>query len=226
MKFGDKDETAPEPLEFKLDDGTVVSMYGIVDRMDVLREGDRSYIRVVDYKTGAKKFSLDDVKLGLNIQLLLYLFSAWKAHDSKFAGDIAPDGEILPAGALYFSVRPGDMISDVPLSAEEAREKMIDSIDRSGLVLDDREVLEAMDRGISGRYIPVTLKADGSIKKSASLATLEKFGELYREMEDAVCRIAKEMKSGDAAARPLEHHGSVPCSWCSMKSVCRSFVQK
>ena len=161
--------------------------------------------------------------LGLNVQLLIYLFSAWRAADTRFHRALDGNGksELLPAGALYFNLRPADNTSDRPLSAEEAREITLNSMDRSGIVSDERDVLDAMDRGITGRYVPVSLKADGSYKKSASLATLERFGELYREMESVICRIAAEMKSGKAGAVPLEHHGSVKCDWCAMRHVCR-----
>lgn len=222
---GESDIASPPPIVFPCDDGGTVSLYGIIDRLDIYKSEGNTYIRVIDYKTGSKRFSYDDIKLGLNIQLLLYLFCAWRSEGTAFAREITDGkGEILPAGALYLSVKPADPASDVPISEEEARELMADTIERSGIVTDRRDVLEAMDSGISGKYIPVSLKADGSYKQSASLATLERFGELYREMGEVIAGIADEMKSGVAAARPLVHHGSNPCDWCSLKEICRKNV--
>lgn len=218
---GEDSVKSPPSVRFKCDDGGTVSLYGIIDRLDVYRKDGKAYIRVIDYKTGSKRFSYDDVKLGLNIQLLLYLFCAWRSEGSAFKHDVAGTGEVLPAGAMYLTVKPGDPLSDVPVSEHRAREMMADTIERSGIVTDERDVLDAMDSGITGRYVPVSLKADGTYKQSASLATLERFGELYRELGETVCRIADEMKSGIAAARPLEHHGTNPCDWCSMKNICR-----
>ncbi len=216
-------EVSPPAVIFPLEGGGEVSLVGRIDRLDTYRADGKTYIRVIDYKTGNTKFSYDDVKLGLNVQLLIYLFSAWRAEGSRFhrALDGEEKTELVPAGALYFNLRPADNNSDRPLSADEAREIVLESMDRSGIVSDERDVLDAMDRGITGRYVPVSLKADGSYKKSASLATLERFGELYREMESVICRIAEEMKSGKAGAVPLEHHGSVKCDWCAMRTVCR-----
>lgn len=220
---GSAGEVSPPAVIFPLEGGGEVSLVGRIDRLDTYSVDGKTYIRVIDYKTGSTKFSYDDVALGLNVQLLIYLFSAWRSGGTRFHRALDGDGgtELLPAGALYFNLRPADNTSDRPLSAEEAKEIMLESMDRSGIVSDDRDVLDAMDRGITGRYVPVSLKADGSYKKSASLATLERFGELYREMESVICRIAAEMKSGRAGATPLEHHGSVKCDWCAMRAVCR-----
>ncbi len=210
-------------ISFPLEGGGEVSLRGYIDRMDVYRRDGKTYIRVIDYKTGSTRFSYDDVKIGLNIQLLIYLFSSWRGEGTSFHRELdrGANTELVPAGALYFNLKPADMTSDKPLSINEARDAVLDSMERSGVVTDDRDVLDAMDRGITGKYVPVSLKADGSYKKSASLATLERFGELYREMEIVICRIASEMKSGAAGAVPLEHHGSVKCDWCPLHGVCR-----
>ena len=42
-------------------DGRAVRIVGQIDRVDVMRREGHDYVRVVDYKTGAKTFSLDDV---------------------------------------------------------------------------------------------------------------------------------------------------------------------
>ena len=53
------------------------------------------YIRVIDYKTGNKKFVLDDILCGINIQMLLYL-SAIAKNGNELFGD-----NIIPCGVLY-----------------------------------------------------------------------------------------------------------------------------
>ena len=217
------DKAAPASVSFPIGDGGVVSLRGFIDRLDVFKKDGKAYIRVIDYKTGNTTFSYDDVRLGLSVQLLIYLFSAWKAENLDYVKAVLGEDtdEILPAGALYFNTRPGDATSPTPLTADEAADLVLSSMGRSGVVTDDLEVLDAMDSGITGRYVPVSLKVNGELKKSASIATLERFGEMYRELEGTLSRIAREMKSGCAAARPLEVHGKRPCDFCKMRSVCR-----
>ena len=217
----DGGKATPPPVEFLLPDGGRVSLHGIIDRMDVYRRGDEVFLRVVDYKTGSRTFSYDDIRHGLGVQLLLYLFSTWRSGGSEFGRELSAGGELRPAGALYLSLKPGDATSDGPLDAASARDLMVSRIDRSGIVTDEHDVLDAMDRGITGKYVPVSLKADGTLRRCASLATLERFGDLEGELKSVICRIAEEMRGGCAEARPLKRHGVDPCEYCGMKCICR-----
>ena len=193
-----------------------MSLNGVADRVDLYKNKDtgKAYVRVVDYKTGSKTFSLEDVRLGLNVQLLLYLFSIWKGNHTAVTGE----SEVLPAGAVYFSARPGDITSDKMLSREEAKALVKKGISRSGLFLADEEVLFAMDH--SEQFIPVKMKA-GKAATAKNLVSLEEFGKLYTELEATIVRISSEIKEGNAAANPLIREGRSPCDYCSHYPICR-----
>ena len=211
-------QRAVAPVKFVTEDGFEVVLRGIADRVDVYRAADgQSYVRIVDYKTGSKTFSLDDVKQGIGVQLLIYLFSVWK---SGIPG-IAKPGELLPGGAVYFSARPGSGLSDNWLTADEARELVIKNIGRSGIFLNDEEILDAMDHGLTGEYIPVKKTKAGEIRSTAALATLEEFGQLYRELSDTISGIATAITSGIAHAVPRMRGGRLPCEFCSNQMICR-----
>ncbi|MFQ9975116.1 MAG: PD-(D/E)XK nuclease family protein [Butyricicoccus sp.] len=78
------------PIDYELDfsrsgdlppvqceDGDVsVSLSGKVDRVDGYIKNGRLYLRVMDYKSGKKSFSLSDIWYGLNMQLIIYLYAA------------------------------------------------------------------------------------------------------------------------------------------------------
>ncbi len=219
MKVGLGDAPVP-PLDIDLGDGDVMSMCGVVDRVDIYRGENNVYVRVADYKTGSKKFSLDKTLEGRNIQLLLYLFSICMAEDSEFKRSIAPSGErLVPAGAVYFSAQPGQVSSEAPLDVSEAEEKTIDSISRTGIVLRDEAVVRAMDPDGNGRYSPVKLKRDGELASGAK--TEEEFGEICDTLCGVMREVGVKMKSGCAAASPTEHDGRLACEFCRMKPVCR-----
>jgi ATP-dependent helicase/nuclease subunit B len=119
------DDEAAEPFTVPLPDNTSAYIFGKVDRVDTYKKGDDVYIRVVDYKTGLKDFSLSDIELGLNLQMLLYLFALWLNPSEKFKekAGCGKNGAILPAGVLYFSARAPEISLETNESAEAVTDK-------------------------------------------------------------------------------------------------------
>lgn len=225
LDLASPDPEAPGAPTFLLPDGTPVRLYGRIDRVDTWQNEGRTYLRVIDYKSGETKFSLDDIARGLHLQLLVYLFALWHPENPAFRERIAGTGEILPAGVLYTGARVPEKLYDAPQTSETVLADAHRSVYRSGLLLADETVLRAMDRDLSGRYLPVRLRADGSFYKASekSLSTLERLGSLLGSLETAVCRLAGGLRAGDGTARPLSEGGNRHvCRYCDMKAVCRS----
>lgn len=214
------DEAAAAPPSLLLEDGTRVVLYGKIDRVDVFREGGNAYLRVVDYKTGTKTFSLDDVRRGKNLQMLIYLFALWRTDREGFsrAVGVGPGGSILPAGALYLN------LSLKTQTVPSPREETEPLCTRSGLLLKDPHALLAMEQGGEGRFIPVRLDSDGNPTKGKldSLATLEEMGRLAAEVEDTVRALATRLRRGVADATPLVRKQESPCEFCAYFPVCRN----
>ena len=221
QKIGEGDPDLPPALAVPLPDGSTVTFHGTIDRLDVYRDGDKVYVRVVDYKTGGKDFNLDDVVLGYNMQMLIYLFSIWKMPQCRFRDELAGDAEILPAGVLYCNTTPKKAPSDHSVSPDEAETLARNALDTKGILLKDENVLRAMEQNLEGKYIPVKLKKDGDFASSRSIADLETFGKTYSDVIETLGRIAAEIKSGDAEARPQKHGQDDPCAFCTYYSVCR-----
>jgi ATP-dependent helicase/nuclease subunit B len=226
FEFAIGKEGAPRPIVFEDGEGGRLSLYGVVDRIDTYRAEDgKLYLRVIDYKTGTKKFSIRDVAKGRNLQMLVYLFSLWKSNDKPFLDSLGlSEGDApLPAGMLYMSASPKDIKLDAPLSADEVKARAKESLARSGLVLEDESIVRAMDATLSGHYVPLTLSKDGSIKWDDRFASLERMGSLLSQMQDAVLSIGKGMRRGRAHAAPasVRDAGHDVCENCSFRAVCR-----
>ncbi|MBQ9132102.1 MAG: PD-(D/E)XK nuclease family protein [Clostridia bacterium] len=114
-------------VELELKNGSRVRLSGMVDRIDLYEQGDHLYVRVVDYKSGEHKFKLDDVRTGLDIQLVLYLYAVLASDPQKN----------LPGGAQY-------------LYASSEKGKM--EIQRSGFLLSDTEIRQAADSTEGGVF--------------------------------------------------------------------------
>lgn len=103
-----------EPLAFELEFGAdgqlpaitireengTARVVGKVDRVDGWLHDGKLYLRVVDYKTGKKSFDLAELRYGLGLQMLLYLFTLKEEGQMLFGGH-----EIVPAGVLYTPAR-------------------------------------------------------------------------------------------------------------------------
>ncbi|MBQ3528445.1 MAG: PD-(D/E)XK nuclease family protein [Clostridia bacterium] len=205
-----------------LSNGHSLTVRGIVDRVDILRRDGKVYIRVADYKTGSKSFSLKDVLRGHNIQLLLYLFSLCNMpKDCSYRKELAPGGEdILPAGAVYFSARPGDILSDSFMDDAESEDFALDAISRTGIVLGDLDVISAMDKEISGKYAPVSIGAKNNLKGSFA-ESVEAFREIEGAIDTFLSEVGNSLVGGKAASDPIGFKSSSPCEYCKMLPICR-----
>ena len=51
-----------------------MKLRGRIDRVDTYKEGENVYVKVIDYKSGNKKFNLAALYYGLQLQLAVYSF--------------------------------------------------------------------------------------------------------------------------------------------------------
>lgn len=202
------------PLEVRFADGTSARVVGKIDRVDLYKEHGTSYLRVIDYKSGNKMFQLSDVYYGLNLQMLVYLFTIWQNGGKRYDA-------ICPAGVLYMPAGTKPVPADRSTSEEELTAASAAQLKMSGIVLDDPEVLHAMEAEGKGLFIPVKLKKDGTPDSASSLATLEQMGDLKRHVEKLISDMAKELLTGKIDRLPAQVQGSYDlCAYCDYRSVC------
>ncbi|MCL2096065.1 MAG: exodeoxyribonuclease V subunit gamma [Oscillospiraceae bacterium] len=231
----DNNSNFVKPVEIDIPGKGVLKVTGIVDRVDIYKSGGNIYIRIVDYKTGSKRFNLADVLSGINLQMFIYLFSVWHNWSPPESGGAsgAPrptekyddNSGNIPSGVLYMpSVSPG-YEKKPGMTGEDIHEEKSKAFTRGGLFLRDEVILRAMEHNLEGRYIPVKLKPGSSIlnKKSTAsgvLASLEQIGRLERYIENSLREIALELSRGKADIMPFKGK-SDSCLFCGMNNICR-----
>lgn len=199
-------EGAIPPLEIKTPEGQTLRVTGEVDRVDVLRQGDKTYLCIMDYKTGSKKFNLADVYCGLNMQMMIYMDTLRKNGGSRYPG-------ALPAAVLYVGADPA------PETGPRSQSGPVYQVD--GLLLDDAAILKAMDKEGSGLFLPVKYDKNGKPKTSKKLAGFAKIGEIERHVETLLAGMAGGVYSGVFPARPLVETNRRPCDYCPYRMACR-----
>ncbi len=210
------DLTAEGVLDPGEDDG--LRLAGRADRVDGWVKDGVLYLRITDYKTGVQKFSLSDVCEGIHLQMLLYLFTLEQRGKTYFGAE-----EIRPAGVLYSPARFDTVRADAEVTDEELAALRRTSARRSGLVLNDPEVIEAMEPGTEKRFLPIRfLKSGGFTKQTeGSVATLAQFGALGRYIGDTLRAMAAELRAGSVAADPwFKSARDNACVFCDYAKAC------
>lgn len=209
------------PYEIALPDGAKLSFGGVIDRVDSYTdEKGVEYIRVVDYKTktGGKSFSLEDVLNGINLQMLIYLYAFTSTPADK---------ERREAGIMYMPAMSEEFSpTDIEMSDDELRAIMNKSLKRSGMYIDDRQVIDAMESGSEKRFVNLKYdkETDTYVSNSYStLATLEEFGLIRRYIDNLFAETVQSIKCGNIEANPIEEKNSEgsACAYCPYHPICR-----
>lgn len=222
-----------EPLAFELafgEDGDLpaitlregggeLALVGKVDRVDGWLHNGKLYLRVVDYKTGRKSFDLAEIRYGLGLQMLLYLNALERGGEELFGH------EVVPAGVLYTPVREPLLSLPRDTSPEKLREAMQKQLRRSGMLLADPAVLQAMEHDALTEpcYLPVAVKRDkdGNASLSESVASLERLGRLGKYAELQLQSVARELREGDIDADPCARNKmDIACRFCEFAPAC------
>lgn len=212
LSFGGKDAQLPavaverEELSMRL--------VGKVDRVDGWVKDGKLYLRVVDYKTGKKAFDLSEVQYGLGIQMLLYLFALERDGEKHFGMPV------VPAGVLYLPARETLVREKRTATQEQIEKDLQKELRRSGLVLQDAEVLQAMEHSALEKpvYLPISVKKDGTI--TDGVASLQQLGQLGKYVEHLLHEIAGELAQGNVDADPITQAQISACQYCAYASAC------
>ena len=205
--------------ELELPNGERAAVVGKVDRVDTFIHNGEKYIRIVDYKTGIKKFRLSDILYGLNIQMLLYLAAIEKNGKDYYSEN---KYTLAPAGILYMPSTPDSSTGEY--STEEmkkaAMQKRQSAFRMNGLLIDDLDILNAMEDGIKGIYIPAKVTSGGGIEKTGrSVVSAEAYGKIFSYIDHKLIKMAQAIFDGKIERNPLK--GSVDaCKFCDYKTVC------
>ncbi len=209
------------PIVIELKDGKKLILGGKIDRVDLLEADGRRFVKIIDYKSGSRTFSFQDIFYGLQLQLLIYL-DAYLSYFSKET--------LSPGGVFYFRITDPSITLDKEMSAEEIEAQIYEKMKMSGLLLQDPSVLVGIDQaflanenGISGEscIVPVAFKKDGTLKASAYAATQEQYEALLDFVGKKAAAIGESMLEGYIAPAPYKKNTETPCTYCKFGSICR-----
>lgn len=203
-------------LQFALADGTPVRLRGRIDRLDhALVEtaaGPAAYLQIVDYKSGRKSISFNDIYHGTNLQLYTYLMVALKHYRDQPPAEVK---RILPLGAFYTHVHePIIKIANQADLAKLTEKQLTKEFKLNGFVLADLDVLPAIDPEVDNAdgslVYPYKLKKDGTFYSQSSILTLAEFDQLLSFNEQKIVETASQIMSGNIQLAPYDDDRFVP----------------
>jgi len=197
-----------------------LSLHGKIDRYDVCNSEGKWYLRVVDYKSGKKKFDLTELYYGLQVQLEVYMAAAMRQNAQE--DGITP----APAGMFYFHVEdpylPREKYSEDAVQEAFRPDGVFNGTPSAVTALDVS--LRAENGGLkpyeTSKLIYAETDKEGQLKANSKgipeqdFHTLTEF--VYRKLEAE----AEEILEGNTKAAPYRYKKGTPCDYCTYRTVC------
>lgn len=207
----------PAAYEFRFGNGKI-------DRIDTCEDGDKVYVKVLDYKTGRKAFDVVALYHGLQLQLMVYMDAAVQVQKKQ-----NPEKEVVPAGVFYYRIQD-PLVDKVIFQEKETDEKrqlaqeqeILKELKPDGMVNLKDETLVHLDRNMQGESlaVPVKFNKNGSLARTSKAVSEEQF---FAMMDYAVQKIEEthgKILEGDVSALPYRRGQESGCDYCKYRHVC------
>lgn len=208
-------------MRIPLSSEEAIHLRGRIDRIDLCEDGDRLYLKIIDYKTGKTKFDLTDIYYGLQLQLVVYMDAAMEKIGREY-----PDKTVVPAGLFYYHIED-PMVERKPVeSEEETNADILKALRMNGLVNGDREALAHLDNRlgeeatVDSDVVPVSIKNEAIVERRSQAAGEEKFRVLGAYVNRKMKHMGREILDGNIAASPYKNGQKTACDYCPYHSVC------
>lgn len=196
-----------------------MSVRGRIDRIDTYETDEKVYVKVMDYKSGQKKFDVVSFYYGLQLQLVVYMEQAlFKVKKEQ------PDKEVIPAAMLYYAVSD-PIVKGQNLTKEELETLVEKELVMRGLVNSDDDICVKLDEELKGAssssgVIAVSRGKNGEYKAGSEICTTAEFQKLSQFMNEKMLEIGTKIRRGTLEKKPVKQNDRTGCTYCAYRGVC------
>lgn len=211
-----------DAVNISLSEEERMQLIGRIDRVDTCRKEDKLYVKIIDYKSGKRKFDLAALYYGLQLQLVVYMNAAVEVLEKQNNGQ-KKDTRVIPAAMLYYHV--SDPMTETDKGQPDPSEinaAILDELKMTGMVSDDEEVIQLLDKDFETKstVIPVVRKKDGSFTQASSVLSDRDFKTVSDYVNHKIRELGVSILDGDIGLNPYEQKDGEACTYCDYKSVC------
>ena len=173
-----------------------IHFVGIIDKVLYYIDNDKTYVSIIDYKTGNDDISLKYLKYGLNIQLPIYLYLASKL-DIK---NIIYTGFYLQK----FNITDNDY-------------RLV------GYSNSDKDILSVQDKNYDNSKVIKGLKTnkDGSFSKTSRVVSNEEINDILVKTKEQIDLAIKKIRANEFNINPkIIDNKNISCMYCKFKDIC------
>ncbi len=205
-----------DSLNIALSEKEKLRLRGRIDRVDIGETEDRIYVKVIDYKSGERRFDLAALYYGLQLQLVVYMNAAVELVQKK-----RPDKEVVPAAMLYYRVTD-PMAEGENLTPEEINAQILRELRMTGMVNDNDEAVRMLDGTFTeqSEILPLERKKDGNFSSASSVISEEDMRMVSNYVNRKIRSLGREILDGTIAVNPCELGSEKACTYCVYKRVC------
>lgn len=206
-----------EAVNISLSEDERMKLRGRIDRIDTYEDDEHVYVKVIDYKSGNKKFDLAALYYGLQLQLVVYMNVAAQAEGRKH-----PDKEVVPAALLYYHVSDPLIREEGEMTPEEVNQAILRELRATGIVSEDEKVIELLDKNFTGRsaVVPVERKKDGGLSARSSTIGRQDYEVVSQFVNHKIREFGRKILAGNIEVNPCEQGGKTSCTYCAYQGVC------
>lgn len=198
-EYGSYDNAMYEK-KIDIDYGDNIKFTGIIDKILYKEDSDKTYITLIDYKTGNDDISLKYLKYGLNIQLPIYLYLS----------------NYLNLRNILYS---GFYLQKFNITDKDYR--------LVGYSNSDRDVLSILDSGYENSKIIKSMKTlkDGAFSRYTKVLSNEEIDKIKDITKEKIEEVIENIKNNRFEINPkVSDNKNIGCEFCKFKDIC--FVKK